>query len=122
MARKSGAILEICKIGYDLRKDGGAVVWVVAIWNPGPAYETRPVKPTGGDRTPLVIATGTTSNGPWSKAMIIDGDDDRDAGFCYTAIHYTKDAVLLAYCAGGAADKHRLTRLRIRKIPLDGLK
>lgn len=95
---------------------------LVAVWNPAPAYEMRAQTRVAGDRTPLVLATGTSSNATWSKAAVIDGDGGADAGYCYTAIHFTKDAMLLAYCAGGEADKSRLARLRLRKIPLAGLK
>ncbi len=95
---------------------------LLALWNPGAAYETRPMRRVGGDRTPLVLATGRTPAGAWSRAAILDGDDPAvDAGFCYAAIHFTKDAVLLAYCAGGETDKSRLARLRIRKLPLAAL-
>jgi len=54
--------------------------------------------------------------------MVVEGFDGVDAGYCYAAIHFTKDAVLLAYCAGGQQDKTRLNRLRLRKIPLAALK
>jgi hypothetical protein len=91
---------------------------LLAIWNPAPGYETRPMQSPGGDRTPLVIATGGGAAGKWSAAKIIDGLDEPTAGYCYTAIHFTKDAVLLAYCAGGDADKSRLARLRVRKVSL----
>ncbi|MBI5689127.1 MAG: exo-alpha-sialidase [Verrucomicrobia bacterium] len=94
---------------------------LLAVWNPAPAYETRPLVPPGGDRTPLVIATGTTPNGRWTPARVIDGPAEPTAGYCYTAIHFTKDAVLLAYCAGGAPDKSRLAKIRLRKIPLASL-
>lgn len=94
---------------------------LLAIWNPAPAYETRPLKSPGGDRTPLVLATGTTPSGKWTAARVIDGPDEPTAGYCYTAIHFTRDAVLLAYCAGGDVDKSRLARTRIRKIPLAAL-
>ena len=94
---------------------------LLAVWNPAPAYETRKLQPPGGDRTPLVLATGTGPNSGWKAARIIDGLDDPTGGYCYTAIHFTQDAVLLAYCAGGAADKSRLAKLRIRKIPLTEL-
>jgi hypothetical protein len=93
-----------------------------AIWNPGPAYETRPLQPIGGDRTPLVAALGSTPDGRWSRAVVIDGKDGVDEGYSYTAIHFTPDGVLLAYCAGGAADKHRLAKLRIKKLPLSDFK
>ena len=93
----------------------------LAVWNPAPAFETRALKPPGGDRTPLVIAVGGGAGGKWTTARIIDGIEDPTGGYCYTAIHFTKDAVLLAYCAGGAADKSRLARTRMRKIPLAAL-
>lgn len=91
---------------------------ILALWNPGPAYETRALKPIGGDRTPLVFAVGTTPVGTWSKASFLDGLGDVDEGYCYAAIHFTSDAVLLAYCAGGEQDKNRLAKLRMRKLPL----
>ena len=94
---------------------------LLAVWNPAPAYETRSLQPTGGDRTPLVIATGDSSAGKWTPARIIDGLKEPTEGFSYTAIHFTQDAVLLGYCAGGAEDRSRLARIRIRKIPLAAL-
>jgi hypothetical protein len=90
---------------------------LLAVWNPAPAYETRVLQRPGGDRTPLVMATGRGPTDSWSPARIIDGPDEPGAGYSYTAIHFTSTAVLLAYCAGGEADRNRLARLRLRKIP-----
>ena len=42
-------------------------------------------------------------------------------GYCYTAIHFTSDAVLLAYCAGEPEDRSRLARLKVRKIRLSDI-
>lgn len=96
---------------------------LLAVWNPGAAYETRPQGRVGGDRTPLVFALGKGPTGAWTRATLLDGDDPAaDAGFCYTAIHFTADAVLLAYCAGGESDRSRLARTRIRRVPLNALK
>ncbi len=100
------------------RTPGGKLL---AVWNPAPGYETRPMRAPGGDRTPLVIATAPTATGRWTAAKVIDGPEEPTAGYCYTAIHFTPDAVLLAYCAGGEADKNRLARLRVRKVPLSAL-
>lgn len=92
---------------------------LLAVWNPAPAYEARPLVAPGGDRTPLVLATGAGPTGKWTAARVFEGPDEPTSGYCYTAIHFTKDAVLLAYCAGGEADnKSRLARLRIRLVPL----
>ena len=41
----------------------------------------------------------------------------QDHGYCYCAIHFTKDAMLLAYCAGGPEDGSCLAKTRIRRIP-----
>ena len=95
---------------------------LLAIWNPGPSYETRVLPAIGGDRTPLVAATGLSPDRGWSRAVLIDGKDGVDEGYCYTAMHFTKDAVIVAYCAGGAADKNRLARLRLRKLPITAFK
>ena len=94
---------------------------LLAIWNPAPAYETRAMQRVGGDRTPFVVATGRSSREAWTRAVVLEGNDQVDAGYCYTAIHFTPNAVLLGYCAGGTEDKSRLARLRIRKVPLDVL-
>jgi hypothetical protein len=94
---------------------------LLAVWNPAPAYETRALSRPGGDRTPLVMAIGSGPRGAWTPAQIVDGPDEPTAGYSYTAIHFTRDAVLLAYCAGGVADKSRLARTRIRRIPLTEL-
>ncbi|MBM3853418.1 MAG: exo-alpha-sialidase [Verrucomicrobia bacterium] len=94
---------------------------LLAIWNPAPLYETRPLQRPGGDRTPLVIATGQEPAGKWSAPRILEGPAEPTAGYCYTAIHFTHDSVLLAYCAGGEADQSRLAKIRIRKIPLRAL-
>lgn len=91
---------------------------LLAVWNPGPSYETRPLRPVSGDRTPLVAAVGVGPGTKWKPAFVLEGEDAANAGYCYTAIHFTNEAVLLAYCAGGDADKNRLARLRISRLPL----
>ena len=86
-----------------------------AVWNPVPDYETRQVMPNTQGRTPLVCATSSDDGLSWSRAKIIE--DDPCSGFCYTAIHFTDDGILLAYCAGhGTKDGNNLNRLRITKL------
>jgi hypothetical protein len=89
----------------------------LAIWNPAPAYETRALAAPGGDRTPLVLATGPGPAGRWTPARILEGPEEPSAGYCYTAIHFTATHVLLAYCAGREGDGNRLARLRVRMMP-----
>jgi len=51
------------------------------------------------DRTPLALAVSKDEGKTWRRARLIEKDPRR--GFCYTAIHFTDGAVLLAYCCGG---------------------
>jgi hypothetical protein len=71
-----------------------------------------------GKRTPLVSAISDDGGQTWMKHTLIETDP---AGwYCYTAIHFVDDAVLLAYCAGDAA-VGGLNRLRIRRVDLTTL-
>lgn len=71
-----------------------------------------------GKRTPLVAAISSDNGESWPEARLIE--DDPDGWFCYTAMHFTDKAVLLAYCAGDSK-VGRLARLRIRRIELPWL-
>lgn len=95
---------------------------LVAVWNPIPNYNGRSerekgVRPSG--RTPLVMAFSEDEGRTWSDLTTLE--DEPDHGYCYTAIHFTDDAMLLGYCAGGVEDHGCLNRLRIRRIPLAAL-
>jgi sialidase-1 len=72
-----------------------------------------------GRRSPLVAAVSADNGKTWPRRKLLEGA--ADGWFCYTAIHFTDDAVLLAYCAGDPKVGH-LNRLRIRRITLDWLK
>lgn len=70
-------------------------------------------------RTPLVAAISTDDGKTWPRAKVIE--DDPDGWYCYTAIHFAEDAVLLGYCAGDSK-VGGLNRLRIRRISLNWLR
>ena len=72
-----------------------------------------------GKRSPLVAAISSDGAKTWPRRKLIESDPD--SWYCYTAIHFTKDAVLLAYCAGDAK-VGKLNRLRIRRTTLDWLR
>lgn len=71
-----------------------------------------------GKRSPLVAAISTDGGVTWPKRKVIESDPQ--GWYCYTAIHFVKDAVLLAYCAGDPK-VGGLNRLRIRRIELNWL-
>jgi sialidase-1 len=69
-------------------------------------------------RAPLAVAFSTDGAATWKNHQLIESD--LGGWYCYTAIHFTDDAVLLAYCAGND-QLGKLSRLRIRRVPLSWL-
>jgi len=69
-------------------------------------------------RAPQAVAFSTDEAKTWGPSQLVE--DDLTGWYCYTAIHFTDDAVLLAYVAGNA-EIGRLSRLRIRRVPLTSL-
>ncbi|MEY4941109.1 MAG: hypothetical protein RIQ93_2844 [Verrucomicrobiota bacterium] len=67
-------------------------------------------------RTPLVSALSDDNGRTWHSTRQIESDPE--GWYCYTAIHFVKDAVLLGYCAGDEK-VGKLNRLRIRRLALD---
>ncbi len=91
---------------------------LLAIWNDHSGrFTLYPTQPSTAKRTPLVSAISENEGKTWKHFKQIESNPDE--GYCYTAIHFVDDFVLLAYCAGGAETKGCLNRLRIRKIKLD---
>ena len=91
---------------------------LIAIWNPIPEYLTRPKlsRVWNGGRTPLVCSISPDDGQTWREPFVLE--DDPTAGFCYIAMHFSGDDLLLGYCAGGNDDGLCLNRLRIRKLPI----
>lgn len=96
---------------------------LLAVWNDHSGRLVPvPRKQKGGgcwDRTPLVAAISPDDGRSWSRGWRIESDPTR--AFCYTAVHFTDDAVLLAYCCGGG-EGWGLRDLRIRRVSLDWLR
>ncbi|MDR3406530.1 MAG: sialidase family protein [Chthoniobacter sp.] len=69
-------------------------------------------------RTPLAVAVSSDGGQTWPQAKLIE--EDPGGWYCYTAICFVDDAVLLAYCAGDAK-VGQLNRLRIRRVSLNWL-
>lgn len=71
-----------------------------------------------GRRTPLVAPISSDGAQTWPEAKLIEGD--AEGWYCYTAMAFVDDAVLLAYCAGDR-NVGNLNRLRIRRLELSSL-
>lgn len=91
---------------------------LLAVWNPISNYATIKTDISGSNRKRLVYAVGDNNGATWGEPATLEDDDN--CGYCYTAIHFNNDYVLLAYCAGDdVKDYSILSRLRIRKILLN---
>lgn len=93
---------------------------LLAIWNPIPNFVTRKLEKHSWGRAPLIGAISQDVGKSWSGHFAVEREEDR-GGYCYTAIHFTEDAVLLAYCAGEPEDGSCLSRLKITKLGLPEL-
>ncbi len=69
-----------------------------------------------GMRTPLVASVSKDGGRTWGGQRLLEADPD--GWYCYTAIHFEGDAVLLAYCAGDSKKRSHLNHLRIRRVSL----
>jgi len=82
---------------------------LVAIWNNSPS------KTEWFRRTPLVMAESSDEGTSWGTAVAIASDPKR--GYCYTAMLFLKDALLLGYCFGKIGGDHCcLQDTRIERI------
>lgn len=93
---------------------------IYAIWNPIPEYNGRnnPGYFIGG-RNPLVIACSDDNGKTFSEPVAFE--DDETCGYCYCAIYFTNDKMLLSYCAGGAEERSCLAKTRLRSIQKEAL-
>lgn len=64
----------------------------------------------GQKRTPLTVAISKNEGQTWERTKVIE--DDPAGHFCYTALEFVGDRVLLGYCATGA-DLPHLSRTQI---------
>jgi len=88
---------------------------LLAVWNPVPNYRTRPFLPRYAGRTPLIGAISNDDGKTWGHDFAAEPLDDM-TGFCYAAIHFTADSVLLGYYGHEIGDGEHRDRLLIRKV------
>ena len=58
--------------------------------------------PSSWGRTPLASAISRDEGKTWGPSRLLEDDPER--GFCYTAIHFCGESVLLAYLCGGRGE------------------
>lgn len=92
---------------------------LLAVWNDRSGRFPFEERIDYEDRRPMACAISSDNGATWKNHRLLENDND--LGYCYTAIHFTGDAVLLAYCAGGPAPQISLQRLRMTRIPLQEL-
>lgn len=71
-------------------------------------------------RTPLSVAISTDEGKTWSAGQKIEPDPN--GWYCYTAMEFTEENLLLAYVAGTQAPGQRLSASRITRISLQALR
>ncbi len=87
-----------------------------AVWcDIDPRWGIQPT-PESWQRTPLVLARSTDDGQSWHSHRLLETAPDH--GFCYIAMLFDDDALLLAYCCGGGKDGIVLQDTRIRRIQL----
>ena len=82
---------------------------LLLVWNNNDGSNPQ----TKDKRTPLTIAVSKDEGKTWNYVTNIE--TDLDGWYCYTAIHFTKKEVLLAYAAGSQSQR---THLSITNISL----
>ena len=87
---------------------------LLLVWNENNELEHE----YAGRRTPHSIAISKDEGKNWIK--LGDIEDDPDGWFCYTAIEFVQDYVLLSYCAGnkthGGLNRTQISRLKIADL------
>ncbi|MBA3483984.1 MAG: exo-alpha-sialidase [Pirellulales bacterium] len=66
-------------------------------------------------RTPLTAAISVDDGQSWSHIKNLETDPK--GLFCYTAIEFVDDHVLLAYCAGRSGVREGLSTTKISRLP-----
>lgn len=92
-------------------KTGGLLL----VWNN--SYDSK--SKTGGNRTPFNVAISQDEGETWRNVRTIEAD--ADGWYCYTAIEFVGDFVLLGHCAGNRKDGDGLGVTQITRFPVEWL-
>lgn len=89
---------------------------LVMVWNDHSALPLAERKA----RTPLSLALSRDEGRTWTPSFPLESDPK--GWYCYTAMEFVGDHLLLAYVAGEQAPGKHLSASRVRRIALDGLR
>jgi hypothetical protein len=82
---------------------------LLAIWNNNDTHAYH--------RTPLTSAVSHDDGRTWTNVKNLE--DDPRGIYCYTAIEFAGDQVLLAYCAGRDTVRNGLSTTKLARLPLN---
>lgn len=71
----------------------------------------------GGKRTPFNLAISKDDGKTWEKIKTVESDPD--GWYCYTAIEFVDDHVLLGHCAGDTKTNSGLSTTQITRLSMD---
>ncbi len=71
----------------------------------------------GGKRTPFNLAISSDEGKTWSKIKTLESDPH--GWYCYTAIKFLDDSVLLGHCAGNRRASNGLETIQITRLSYD---
>ncbi|NND05311.1 MAG: exo-alpha-sialidase, partial [Saprospiraceae bacterium] len=75
------------------------------------------LKSIAGKRTPFTIAISKDDGRSWQQSKNVEKNPD--GWYCYTAIEFVDDHVLLGYCAGNRKENNGLAVTHIARLSLD---
>jgi sialidase-1 len=93
---------------------------LLAVWNDHSSVpaEFKSTEESGGKRTPLTVAISKDDGNTWINARNLL--DDPGGWYCYTAIHFVHNHVLLAFASAGPG-MPRLSKMDLARFPVRAL-
>ncbi|GAA5510089.1 sialidase family protein [Novipirellula caenicola] len=88
---------------------------LVCVWND----HTNIAAELRGKRTPLSLAVSNDEGKTWGPSITLFNNPN--GWYCYTAIEFTADAMLLGHCAGDRKKNNGLAESQVTRIELDEL-
>ena len=71
---------------------------------------------TNGNRTPFNVAISRDDGATWTNVKTLESDPD--GWYCYTAIHFAGERVVLSHCADNLKQSKALSTTQITRFPI----